>query len=77
MTVGHGTPPAPQGDVVRIVTGVALTSLSGASVEGAVEIPRAQWDGLSLQQRDELLTSIADTAVENEVNSWAYPEGES
>lgn len=42
-----------------------------------MEIPRAQWDGLSLQQRDELLTSIADTAVENEVNSWAYPEGES
>jgi hypothetical protein len=64
------------GDVVRIKTGVEMTSVSGSAREDVVEIPRADWDAMTAAEREAELDSIARSTFENEVNVWAFVDGE-
>jgi len=64
------------GDVVRIKTGVEMSSVAGSAREDVVEIPRADWDAMTPEEREAELDSIARSTLENAVNTWAYVDEE-
>lgn len=63
-------------DMVRIKTGVEMSSVSGSTQESVVEIPRPEWDAMTSEEREQRLDVIARETLDNEVNAWAYVEDE-
>jgi hypothetical protein len=59
------------GDVIRIKTGVQMTSISQSTREDVIEVPRAEWDEMTPEEREERLDEIAQETLANEVNCWA------
>lgn len=64
------------GDVVRIKTGVQMPSIPGTTREDELEIPRAEWDALTPEEREERLEEIAQETLSEHVNAWAYVDEE-
>lgn len=64
-------------DVVRIKTGVQMNSISNSTREHVVEMPRAEWEALTAEEREAELDEIAQGTLANEVNAWAYVDEES
>lgn len=60
--------------IVRIKTGVEMSSVSGSTQEDVVEIPRDEWDAMTPEEREKRLEDIAQETLDNEVNAWAYVE---
>jgi hypothetical protein len=71
MAVQRGDDDA-EGDVIRINTGVEMTSIAGSAQEDIVEMPRAEWGAMNDEEREAALEAFAQTTLSNNVNAWAY-----
>lgn len=63
-------------DVVRIKTGTSVSYIANSTREDVVEIPRAEWEAMTPEEREGMLNNIANTTLENSVDVWAYVDEE-
>jgi len=65
------------GDAVRIKVGMSVDSIGARSQrEKVIEIPRAEWDEMTEDERRSLLDDLAEEFAADHVQSWACVEGE-
>lgn len=57
---------------VRIKYGVAMSSIHNSTQEDVYEMERSEWEAMTKEERDDFLDSLADTALANNVDAWAY-----
>jgi hypothetical protein len=61
-------------EMIRVKVGVSMRAVSGSKQEDVVEIPRAEWEAMTDEEREARLNQMAEAAVSNEVDAWAYVE---
>jgi len=71
---GTGSEASAASDVIRIKVGIAVSYIANSKREYVEEIPRAEWDAMTPEQRDALLDELAESQVADYVESWAQVE---
>jgi len=61
-------------DIVRIKVGVSMSSIYNSTREDVIEIPRAEWDAMTEDDRTKMLDECAEEMLSNEVEAYAYVE---
>jgi hypothetical protein len=63
-------------DMIRIKTGVSMRAIHNSNREDTVEVDRAEWEAMTPEGREKYLEDIAQDAIANEVEAWAYVDEE-
>jgi len=61
---------------VRIKVGMSVDYIARSQREKVTEIPRAEWDEMTEDERRGLLDDLAEEFAADHVQSWACVEGE-
>lgn len=59
-------------DVVRIKVGMEVNYIASSTREDEIEIPRAEWEAMTEEEREQQLMREAEVMVSNHLDSWAY-----
>ena len=61
-------------DMIRIKTGISANWIAGSTRENFIEIPRAEWEAMTGEERENYLDDVAQTLIENGIEAWACVE---
>lgn len=66
-------------DTVKIRVGMGVHYIAGSNQENVVDsgIPRAEWDAMPEEDRQQILDGLMDTEIANNVDVWAHPAEDS
>ena len=61
-------------DVVRIKVGMCVSYIANSKTEHVEEIPRAEWDAMTEEERSAYLDDLAQEQINSYAEAWAEVE---